>query len=258
MSDVVISGKKKLKDIEGRYFKITKSNTLIQKSGFELSAQEQKIMLYLISKIKPDDNVFITSDFDITEFCKVCGTDITSGKNHKDIESALTILASKVLWVKLTNGEKTIIRWIDKPYLNEQTGKMRIKFDDLLKPYLLQLKNNFTQFELVYTLAMKSRYSIRLYEILRSYEYKHTIIEFELDTLKELLSATVYNRYQDFRRKVLEVATNEINDLSDIHAAYELIKDGRKYSKIQFIITLKQDMDDRFETWKRIKNVIGD
>ena len=59
-----------------RNYKIIKSNELIQKSKYELSAQEQKIIMYLISKVKPDDEAFITMDFDIIEFCCVCGIDI--------------------------------------------------------------------------------------------------------------------------------------------------------------------------------------
>jgi plasmid replication initiation protein len=133
---------------------------------------------------------------------------------------------------------------------------MQIKFDDLLKPYLLQLHNNFTQFELLYTLAMRSQYSIRLYEILRSYEYKHTA-EFDIEELKERLCAKCYERYPDFRRNVLDIAIREIEALSDITVTYEIIKEGRKYSRLKFTIDIKKDLDERFITWKHIKDVIG-
>ena len=41
-----------------REYNVVKSNILIQKSRFNFTAQEQKIILYLISKIKPEDKDF--------------------------------------------------------------------------------------------------------------------------------------------------------------------------------------------------------
>jgi len=241
---------------EIRNYKVVKSNELIQKSRFQLSAQEQKIILYLISKIKSGDDALYTSEFGITEFCRVCGLDTKSGKNHKDVKDAVKALADKSIWVTLENGKETIFRWLDKPLIDNQTGTIQVKFDDLLRPYLLQLKNNFTQFELLYTLAMKSQYSIRLYELLKSYLYKQTV-EFSIDELKKVLSATCYVRYPDFRRNVIDIAVKEISALSDINAAYEALKAGRRYVGIQFTMSLKKDLDERFVTWKRIQDIIG-
>jgi len=119
----------------------------------------------------------------------------------------------------------------------------------------LELKNNFTQYELLYTLAMKSQYSIRLYEILKSYEFKKTII-YEVDNLKQMLLAENYKLFGDFKRRVIDIAITEINNLSDISIEYELIKEGHKYVKIKFVIKLKKDLDERLDTWKRIHEVI--
>ena len=133
---------------------------------------------------------------------------------------------------------------------------MQVKLDDLLKPFLTKIKNNFTQFELVYTLAMRSKYSIRLYEILKSYEYKKTV-RFCVDELKELLNAEHYERYIHFRIKVIDIAVNEINDLSDLKVSYVPIKESRKFTGIDFVIRLKLDLDERFAAWKKIQDVIG-
>lgn len=240
-----------------RNYKVVKSNDLIQKTRFALSLQEQKIILYLISKIKPGADNFSTTDFSIMEFCQVCGIYEESGKNYKDIKDAIKALVDQSIWITLDNGKETILRWIDKPIIDRQAGTMQIKFDDLLKPYLLQLHENFTQFELLYTLAMKSQYSIRLYEILRSYEFKHEIV-FAIDELKELLYATCYTRYPDFRRNVMDIAMKEIEALSDINVTYEIIKEGRKYAKILFSISLKHNLDERFMAWKKIQSIIGE
>jgi len=240
---------------ELREYKIIKSNDIIQKARFQLSTQEQKIILYLISKIKPTDKEFEGYSFSIVEFCNICGIYLDSGANYSNLKSTIKSLADKSLWVKLENNKQTLVRWINKASILENTGIVEIKLDDDMKPYLLELKNNFTQYELLYTLAMKSQYSIRLYEILKSYEFKKTII-YEIENLKEILLAENYKLFGDFKRRVIDIAITEINNLSDISIRYELIKEGRKYVKIKFVIKLKKDLDERLDTWKRIHEVI--
>jgi len=241
---------------EIRNQKVVKSNDLIQKSRFQLSLQEQKIILYLISKVKPDDDEFMTVKFDTVQFCNVCGIG-KSGKNYIDIANTIKRLADKSIWIPLEGKNKALLRWIDQAIIDEENGVMKVKLSDLLKPYLLQLRSNFTQFELLYTLAMKSQYSIRLYEILKSYEYKRSIV-LSINELKEQLFATKYSRYPDFKRNVLDKALKEIVELSDLNISYQAIKEGRTYTKFQFSIQLKSDMSERFVVWKNIENVIGD
>ena len=240
-----------------RDYKVVKSNNLIQKTRFQLTMQEQKIILYMISKIKPDEEDFSTLDFSISEFCKVCGMDSTSGKNYKDIKDKVKALSDKSAWVTLENGTETLIRWINKAWINKKSGTIKLRLDDDMKPYLLQLQNFFTQYELLYILAMKSQYSIRLYELLKSYEYQRKKIIFEIDELKRILSAENYERFPDFKRKVLDIALREMNDLSDLIVTYEIIKEGRRYAKLEFSIRLKKDITERLQTWARIDEVIN-
>ena len=58
---------------------------------------------------------------------------------------------------------------------------------------------------------MKSRYSITLYELLRSYANIETYT-FDVEELKVFLGAEKYERWADFQRKVLDIAMREIND----------------------------------------------
>lgn len=238
-----------------RDYKIVKSNDLIQNSRFQLALQEQKIILYMISKVKPDDDSFIEQEFSVLEFCQVCGIEPNSGKNYKNVKDAIKTLADKSAWIMLESGTEILVRWINKAWINKNSGIVKIRLDDDMKPYLLQLQERFTQYELIYTLAMRSQYSIRLYELLKSYEYQHRKI-FNLDDLKRILSAENYTRFPDFKRKVLDIALREINDLSDLNVTYEIIKEGRRYTRLEFSIRLKKDTAERLQTWTRIDEVI--
>ncbi|MCL2359940.1 MAG: replication initiation protein [Candidatus Bathyarchaeota archaeon] len=237
-----------------RDYRVVKANDLIQKPRFQLSAQEQKIILYLISKIKPGDKEFAGYDFGIQEFCKLCGVDDPSGADYKHLKDTLQKLRDRSFWIMQENGIKILLAWLDSVAINPNNGTMTLRLNAGMKPYLLELKDKFTQYELVHTLAMRSQYAIRLYELLKSYEYKGKW-RVAIDELKRLLSAEGYERYPDFKRRVLDIALREINSLTDINVNFEAIKKGRKFAEIEFDIKIKENHDQTDAWIKRIKRL---
>lgn len=232
--------------LEIRNHTVVKANDLIQKSRFSLSAQQQKIVLYLISQITQFDTDFKLYEFSIVDFCKVCGIDYESGKNYQDIRSAIQDIANKSIWVQLNEDEETLLRWIEKPYINKKSGTIKIRLDEDMKPFLLQLKENFTQYELLWTLHFKSKYTIRLYELIKSIhfrELKTYTREYKLDELRRLLDAETYTTYQTFKTRVLIPAVNEINNYSDKNLSYEPLKRGRSVYSIRFTIGTKDALE---------------
>jgi plasmid replication initiation protein len=242
-----------------RNYQVIKSNDLIQNSRFELSMLEQRIILYLITKIKPEDTEFHEYEFNINNFCEVCGIEKNNGGNIEALKTTIMNLANKSNWVKIVkDGEEyeTLLRWIDKVRIHTKKGTIKIRLDNDMKPYLLELRNRFTAYNYYYILAMKSKYSIRLYELLKSYEYigQHT---FEIEKLKRMLSAEKYASYKDFRVKVLDIAVREINEFSDITVMYCAEKNGRKYETIKFKIIPKTDTLERVRTYKKIEQQLN-
>jgi len=221
---------------------VVKRNDLIQKSRHQLSLQEQKIMLYLISRIKPDDANFMEQVFTIQEFCRFCGMDETNGKNYSDIKDAIGKLLSRFIWVKQDDGSETSLRWIDKATINKFSGIIRLKLDEGLKPFLLLLTDHYTICEIRHILAMTSKYSIRLYELLRSYVYKGHVT-FDIAELKRLLDAENYKLNGHFKVEVLDTALPEINKYTDITITYSFRKEGRRYSHVCFDVGRKETFD---------------
>ena len=243
--------------LEERSYNVVKHNDLIQKSRYYLSAQEQKIIIYIISKVKPNDEDFNLYEFQISDFCKVCGLDYDNGANYQYIKKTLKDLRDKSIWVTLADGSEETLGWINRVRINKRSGVVLIKLDEMMKPYLVQLKKTFTVYSIYFVLAMKSKYSIRLYEILKSYQNLGQY-EVEIEQLKMLLNAEAYDDFKDFRVKVLGIAMREINDYSDILASYELEKKGRKFHKIKFLIKpkYKEKFDESIRTWKNINKVL--
>jgi plasmid replication initiation protein len=241
----------------GRGYNIVKQNDLIQKSRFNLSMQEQKIILYLISKINPEDSEFKLYEFKIREFCEVCGIESESGKNYSMLKNTIINLINKGFWVE-TNGEYVSMNWIEKARINPKSGTIKIRLDDDMKPYLLELKEKFTIYSLYFTLAMKSKYSLRIYELLKSYQNLGKC-EFKIDQLKNILYADNYKLFSDFKRYVIDIAVREINNYGDISTSYELERQGRKVHKIKFTIQPKyaMDIDESIRTWKSIEKILN-
>jgi len=241
-----------------RHNVVVKANTLIQKSRFSLSAQQQKIILFIISQIEPYDDDFKLYQFKITDFCKVCGID-PHGDIYPLLKEQIKTISDKSLWIELDNGKETLLRWIEKPYIDSNSGTIEIKLDKDMKPFLLQLKEKFTEYDLIYTLNFKSKYSIRLYEYLKSIHYKKLKkYEFEIDIhrFQKLLDSD-YKEFRDFHSRVLKPAQKEINELSDILFNYELIKDGRKTTAIHLIIETK-DIGDRIKATSKNEKLLNE
>ena len=221
---------------------VVKGNDLIQRNRFELSLMEQKTVAYICSMIKPIDSGFQSEyEFKIRDYCKICDIDYDNGANYAYVKETLKKLRDRSMWMTLEDGSETVVGWLDRVTTNKKSGLAHIRIDDRLIPYLFDLKQQFTQYQLYNILAMKSAFSVRIYELMKSYSFRHTII-FELNELKELLMVEhvkSYVNYKDFRVKVLEKAQTEINELTDINIEFEPIKTGRKVTSIKFIIEEK-------------------
>lgn len=221
-----------------REAKIYKADELMQKARFSLSLTEQRLILYAISKIQPNHDASEIYKIDMGDFFKVCG--ISDNESYTRTKDHLKRLADKSWWLKQDRSE-SLVRWFSVVRIFEQSGVIHLKFHEDMFPYLFELARRmrengrtYTSYEFRYVLPMRSTYSIRLYELLKSYQKNNQRWFFNLNQLKNLLDCENYGRYPDFRRFVLEPAVNEINKFTDIKISAEPIKQGRKVESIEF------------------------
>lgn len=238
---------------------VVKSNELIQKSRFSLTVQQQKIILYLISKIKYGDADFTEYEFDIKTFCRVCGLYDDSGKYYTELKKQVKSIRDKSIWMEVTEGEEILISWLEGVRISCNSGKIRIRFNEDMKPFLFQLKNNFTKYEIANVLCMKSKYSIRLYELVKSIHFReldeYTRV-FTVDELRKRLDAETYPRFCNFNQRVLKPAIDEVNTYTDKEVTYNLIKDGKKVEAVDLTVKTK-NAADRLKTRIMIDKMLG-
>ena len=126
-------------------------------------------------------------------------------------------------------------------------------------PYLLNLREKFLSYHLYNILCLSSKYSIRLYEILKSYLYIKTKI-FKVDELKELLmlgssSSKSYSEFKVFNRNILAKSICEINEMTDIYIEYTTIKQIRSVVAIEFKIRKKAN-NEQMITFSKLEKIL--
>ena len=245
----------RLEILQARDYKVVKGNEIIQKARYNLALSEIKAFSFIVSKIKPTDEVFHEYSFTINEYCKVLGIETNNGKNIQNIKRSLKQLVDKSFFLTLEDGTETTISWLNKVWIDRGSGRIRVRLDDDLQKYVTGLYANYTQYELLCTLPMRSSYSIRIYELLKSYAFTKKHI-FSVEDLKRMLGCTHYDRFPDFRRKVIEVAVKEINKFTDLEVTWEPITKGRKVVEIQFRIK-QRDYLKRMDTLNNAQKAIN-
>lgn len=119
-------------------------------------------------------------------------------------------------------------------------------FNDMMKPYILELKQQFSTVPLLDFLALSGNYSIAIYELIVANRWKHCF-DISVDTLKQFLGVSEqksYERFDNFRRKCVDVPLKEINDKMQYNVSYVIIKqpnDKRKAAGFRFYIGEAED-----------------
>lgn len=162
-----------------------------------------------------------------------------------------------------------------------EDGVFEIRFNDDLKDsgMLGKLKTNYTAYPLANVLNFESPYSFRIYEIIRSYAWKcrddsPAVARYDIDELKCMIGIVdvndpdvrkyiqqrnwseavkaakykTYERWDNFKKKVLDKAMIEIKEKSDYFFDYKLERGrGGKYQTIIFIIQKNTKISDELK-----------
>lgn len=262
---------------------VAKDNRLIQKSRYSLSLMENKALLYLISMIRPDDQPGKIYTFSCSEFQRLLNW--SKEASYMNIKAMFQRLGDVSMWIEgeVDGRPKDIlVRYFHIVRLDQKSGYIDVSFHEDMLPYLLNLQKHLTEdgyyfssYKLECISLMKHKYSIRIFELLRSYQYNNQKWTFENGTgseydLQYRIAGTVidpktrqprsnipesWSNWAVFRRDVLDPAVEEINKYTDIVIAYKGKKEDLSHKKTRAIRTIEfymvrktkpeQDVTDR-------------
>lgn len=141
------------------------------------------------------------------------------------------------------DGSLTKSRWIQDANYRKGEGRILVTLTRVVIEHVTKIdgfEQYFTSYHLKKTSDFKSVYAVRLYELLMQWKSTCKTPVFEIAKFRNQLGIGIneYTRMEAFKRRVLEIAIEQINDFSDITVKYEQQKKGRSISGFYF--TFKQ------------------
>lgn len=220
-----------------QYYYVVESNDLISKAKHDLTTNQLKIIDFLISKIKPDDKDFEeleTSMYELTNVLEIK----RSGRTYNQIADTLDDLRKKEVTI-YNQDRESIVRtgWVSSAEYFKN-GKVILSFDKKLAPYLLDLSKNYSQYLLIDTVKLKSKYAILLYKLMREADRDNgksiTILQGTPEEFKEWLGAPKSYSYNSLKNQVLIKAIEEINlKIDDMNLEILQGRYGRKVVQVE-------------------------
>lgn len=178
---------------------------------------------------------------------------ISASNMYRDIEEITNDIISNPVYIKEETPNK--VRWIKIPWVtrceyHSDIG-VALKLNDELKPFLIDLKEHYTQYRLENILAMKSIYAIRLFEMIQERIMIKGILPKEgieivisMEEIRECCDCKdKYKSFSNFKARVIDVAENEINRVTYYYLDHTYIKEGKRVVGLKFYFNTKSHIE---------------
>ncbi|KST87998.1 RepB [Lactococcus lactis subsp. lactis] len=216
--------------------------------------------------IPKDRKVYVSKDLLFSFF------NVKSENKHTRFKEAILKVHEQAIFSMRTMNERKkkyeyrIISPLEETSWNDYEDSVSFKFTESIMPYIIELKENFTQYLLSDIAYLNSKHSIIIFKLISMYynqyeyyKYKNKRREKQLEdyrnpiiTVEDLRSLTEteneLSRFFDFEKRVLKQAEKEISENTTFTMTYEKIKKGRSVEAIQFHVQMKENW--RIENYK--------
>ena len=220
---------------------VRKANELVE-ARYKFDIWETRVFAKMLTMIKPDDKDFQLYHIHVGDLLKDFNLK-DAGDNYYAVKQATKKMLSRVIEIQKETPEG--LMWYAMPLIIGAKGFVEPKGDNFisvqfhqeLKPYLLELKERYLQYDIRNLWGLSSVYSVRMYELLKQYE-KIGKRFFALDDLKMKLAIQPmeYEKYNHFKDKVILKAQVDLANCTDITFNIEEHKQGRKVAGLMFFI----------------------
>ena len=230
---------------EARHY-VRQQNDLVE-ARYSLTARELKLVFYVCAMVDPHARDFGKCKIRVQDFAEITGV-TPNGLYTELLETALAIRDKRLVLKNYPDRDedgtqkarrKTLSWLIDVTETHDGDGFIKVTLHPDLKPYLLQLQRDFTQFRLGYAVRLESKYAIRLYQLLKRWSYRGQA-EIAVDDLRIWLGTRQFDKngnviadalapYKNFKARAIQPAVDELNEHSDLSVVfYEVRAKGIK------------------------------
>lgn len=201
------------------YYVVT-ANDLI-KGKQKMTLREAQLLYITMSQVVKEDKELKTYTTSVTNLASFMGIDANS--LYRDLEHICTDLLKRVVKIQTTNAvdprdkKWKVFQWVT--YAAYENGKLTLKLNDELKPFLIDLVSHYSQILLGTLCAFKSYYTSRLYQLIVCEIGEHSRSckeewEFTCEQLRDFfqIEPHEYARPHDLIKKTIKPSLRELND----------------------------------------------
>lgn len=238
------------------YYVVT-ANDLI-KGKQKMTLREAQLLYITMSQVVKEDKDFKTYSIAVSELASFMG--IGPNALYRDLENICTSLLKRVVKIYVQDANNPSERkwkafqWISAA--EYENGKLTIKLNDELKPFLIELVSHYSQILLGTLCSFNSYYAARLYQyiVCEMGEHPRNPKEEWTFTCEELrdffqIEKNEYARNYDLVRKTIKVALDELNKSDFTYIwDYEELRGpgkGRPLVGVKFKAAIFKDKDEK-------------
>lgn len=213
-------------------------SNVITHSRHDLSATQLDLYFMMLSLVRESDKADKVYEISIKEIESITGR----MWQYNQLAAATEGMIGKVFKIEKNNSILQVGMLSSAEYIKGK-GKIELSIDPKLRPYLLDIKNNFTSFQLHCILSINSKYAKWMY--LQFSRWKDIgFVSFEIEELRLLLNLKdtqgklpdQYLKWSEFKANIIDISIKQINKSTDLRVSYELEKKGRSFHRINFTI----------------------
>ena len=240
---------------------VVKDNALINAS-YNLELVEQRIVLQAIVKARETETGFDTKTpvfIHASEYEKQYN--VTKDGAYKALKDAVLSLFERQFSYREINErgntENVRSRWVSEVRYVDAEATVKLIFSPAVASMCSRLERHFTSYDLDQIAGLSSKYAVRLYELVIAWKSTGKTPVFKLQDFRDkigLLDENEYSTMSNFKKFVLDLAVDQINEHTDIKLTYEQHKTGRTITGFSF--KFKQKVKPKKIEQQRDQNTI--
>ena len=175
------------------------------------------------------------------------------GRNYELLQQALKRYMTLQIELPVPDAKKDMqtINLVQGMALDSTNDVVVGFFTPLALPYLTKLSNNFAVGDVAELMELQTAASHKMYWLMKSWEFKSPVTV-TVERLRELTVRDNYERYTDFRNRILQPSIEELNGL-DFKITFSENRKGRAVDSVRFDIGRKQKAEPTVVQFKQLE-----
>lgn len=220
-----------------------RQHNVITSARYDYTACQMDIFFYLLSQLRRHDPPNHEYTLHVKDIEQLTGRQW----NYQQLREATADMGSRMFEVENDQSYQQLWMFQRVEYVKGK-GCLQIQLAEPILPFLFNLKENFTSYELHSALKLSSKYAKRIYQLVSQWKDKEATPTYPIDKLKQMLylkdpngkQPELFQNVSQLKARVLDIAVRQVSEHTDLRINYQLVKKGRSYESVRFTIDRQQ------------------